>query len=217
MLRSQSADGSLTIRFNPKTTSSNYAGTGWTAIVKPFQNHDMSVKNITVNQTSSDVLAVGATGAELIDFNLETEGTLSLMTVKDINLDLKNTQAAISKVSVFYNNTNDRASAVEFGAVENPEASAITVSGERELAEGNNYWWVNVDIKADAAAESVVDAKLVSIVDAAGTTTTIENGDPEGNRVVKYIYLMQEGNNIVTVTEPLLFYDDGGADGKLTK
>ncbi len=217
VLRSQSADGSLTIRFNPKTTSSNYAGTGWTAIVKPFQNHDMSVKNITVNQTSSDVLAVGATGAELIDFNLETEGTLSLMTVKDINLDLKNTQAAISKVSVFYNNTNDRASAVEFGAVENPEASAITVSGERELAEGNNYWWVNVDIKADAAAESVVDAKLVSIVDAAGTTTTIENGDPEGNRVVKYIYLMQEGNNIVTVTEPLLFYDDGGADGKLTK
>ncbi|MBQ2562906.1 MAG: DUF4465 domain-containing protein [Muribaculaceae bacterium] len=217
VLRSQSADGSLTIRFNPKTTSSYYAGTGWTAIVKPFQNHDMSVKNITVNQTSSDVLAVGATGAELIDFNLETEGTLSLMTVKDINLDLKNTQAAISKVSVFYNNTNDRASAVEFGAVENPEASAITVSGERELAEGNNYWWVNVDIKADAAAESVVDAKLVSIVDAAGTTTTIENGDPEGNRVVKYIYLMQEGNNIVTVTEPLLFYDDGGADGKLTK
>ena len=217
VLRSQSADGSLTIRFNPKTTSSYYAGTGWTATVQPFQNHDMSVKNITVNQTSSDVLAVGATGAELIDFNLETEGTLSLMTVKDINLDLKNTQAAISKVSVFYNNTNDRASAVEFGAVENPEASAITVSGERELAEGNNYWWVNVDIKADAAAESVVDAKLVSIVDAAGTTTTIENGDPEGNRVVKYIYLMQEGNNIVTVTEPLLFYDDGGADGKLTK
>ena len=177
----------------------------------------MSVKNITVNQTSSDVLAVGATGAELIDFNLETEGTLSLMTVKDINLDLKNTQAAISKVSVFYNNTNDRASAVEFGAVENPEASAITVSGERELAEGNNYFWVTVDIKADAAAESVVDAKLVSIVDAAGTTTTIENGDPEGNRVVKYIYLMQEGANVVTVTEPLLFYDDGGADGKLTK
>ena len=217
VLRSQSADGSLTIRFNPKTTSSYYAGTGWTATVQPFQNHDMSVKNITVNQTSSDVLAVGATGAELIDFNLETEGTLSLMTVKDINLDLKNTQAAISKVSVFYNNTNDRASAVEFGAVENPESSAITVSGERELAEGNNYWWVNVDIKADAAAESVVDAKLVSIVDAAGTTTTIENGDPEGNRVVKYIYLMQEGNNIVTVTEPLLFYDDGGADGKLTK
>ncbi|MDY6292909.1 MAG: DUF4465 domain-containing protein [Bacteroidales bacterium] len=217
VLRSQSADGSLTIRFNPKTTSSYYAGTGWTATVQPFQNHDMSVKNITVNQTSSDVIAVGATGAELIDFNLETEGTLSLMTVKDINLDLKSTQAAISKVSVFYNNTNDRASAVEFGAVENPEASAIIVSGERELAEGNNYWWVNVDIKADAAAESVVDAKLVSIVDAAGTTTTIENGDPEGNRVVKYIYLMQEGNNIVTVTEPLLFYDDGGADGKLTK
>lgn len=217
VLRSQSADGSLTIRFNPKTTSSYYAGTGWTATVQPFQNHDMSVKNITVNQTSSDVLAVGATGADLLDFNVETEGTLSLMTLKSINLDLKESQAAISKVNVYYNNENDRATAVEFGAVENPETSVVAINGERELAEGNNYFWVTVDIKTDAAAESVVDAKLVSIVDAAGTTTTIENGDPEGNRVVKYIYLMQEGNNIVTVTEPLLFYDDGGADGKLTK
>lgn len=217
VLRSQSADGSLTIRFNPKTTSSYYAGTGWTATVQPFQNHDMSVKNITVNQTSSDVLAVGATGAELLDFNVETEGTLSLMTLKSINLDLKESQAAISKVNVFYNNENDRATAVEFGAVENPESSVVAINGERELAEGNNYFWVTVDIKADAAAEAVIDAKLVSITDATGATTAVANGDPEGNRVVKYIYLMQEGNNIVTVTEPLLFYDDGGADGKLTK
>ena len=217
VLRSQSADGSLTIRFNPKTTSSYYAGTGWTATVQPFQNHDMSVKNITVNQTSSDVLAVGATGAELIDFNLETEGTLSLMTLKSINLDLKESQAAISKVNVYYNNENDRATAVEFGAVENPETSVVAINGERELAEGNNYFWVTVDIKADAAAEAIIDAKLVSMTDATGATTAVTNGDPEGNRVVKYLYIMQEGNNIVTVTEPLLFYDDGGADGKLTK
>lgn len=217
VLRSQSADGSLTIRFNPKTTSSYYAGTGWTATVQPFQNHDMSVKNITVNQTSSDVLAVGATGADLLDFNVETEGTLSLMTLKSINLDLKESQAAISKVNVYYNNENDRATAVEFGAVENPETSVVAINGERELAEGNNYFWVTVDIKADAAAEAIIDAKLVSMTDATGATTAVTNGDPEGNRVVKYLYIMQEGANVVTVTEPLLFYDDGGADGKLTK
>ena len=216
-IRSTAADGSLTIRFNPKTTSSYYALAGWTATVKPFQNHNMEVKNVTVNQTSSDVIAVGSTDAELIDFNVETEGTLSLMTVNAINLDLKESQAAISKVSVYYNNVNDRESAVEFGSVENPEASTVTVNGERELAEGNNYWWVNVDIKADAAAEAVVDAKLLSISDAAGVTTTVADGDPEGERVVKYIYIMQEGNNVVTVTEPLLFYDDGGPEGKLTK
>ena len=54
VLRSQSADGSLSIRFNPKTTSSYYAGTGWTATVQPFQNHNMEVSGVTVNQTSTE-------------------------------------------------------------------------------------------------------------------------------------------------------------------
>ncbi len=216
-LRSQSADGSLTIRFNPKTTSSYYAATGWTATVQPFQNHDMEIKQVDVRQTSSDVLAVGATDAELIDFDVLTEGTLSVTTISAIDIDLKNTQAAIDKVSVYYNNENNRESAVAFGAVEHPESSTVTVNGERALAEGHNYFWVAVDVKADAAAEALVDAKLVSLTATNGAVTNIENGDPAGERVVKYIYTMQSGTNVVTVTEPLLFYDDGGADGKLTK
>ena len=216
-LRSQSADGSLTIRFNPKTSSSYYAGTGWTATVQPFQNHNMEVKSVTVNQTSSDVMAVGATDAALIDFNVETEGTLSVTTVKAVNLDLKDSHAAVSKVSVYYNNVNDRASAVAFGTVENPEASAVTVNGERDLAEGGNYFWVTADIKADAPAETVVDAKLVSLTDDNNAVITVENGDPTGERVVKYLYVMESGSKVVTVTEPMLFYDDGGKDGKLTK
>ena len=216
-IRSQSADGSLTIRFNPKTSLSYYAATGWTATVQPFQNHDMEVKDVKVNQTSSDVLAVGATDAALIDFNVKTEGTLTMKTVKAVNLDMKDTQAAISKVSVYYNNVNDRATAVEFGTVENIEASTVAVAGERTLVEGDNYFWVTADIKADAPAEAVVDAKLVSLTDDNDAIIAVENGDPEGQRVVKYIYLMESGTKVVTVTEPLLFYDDGGADGKLTK
>ncbi|MBR6283872.1 MAG: DUF4465 domain-containing protein [Muribaculaceae bacterium] len=216
-LRSQSADGSLTIRFNPKTTSSYYAGTGWTATVQPFQNHDMTVKSVTVNQTSSDVLAVGATDAALIDFDVETEGTLSVTTIKAVNLDLKDTHTAVSKVSVYYNNVNDRTTAVPFGSVENLEASAVTVTGERDLTEGSNYFWMTVDVKADAPAETAIDAKLMSLTDANDTVTTIENGDPAGERVVKYLYVMESGSKVVTVTEPMLFYDDGGKDGNITK
>lgn len=216
-IRSTAADGSLTIRFNPKTTSSYYALAGWMATVSPFKNHDMEIKNVTVSQTSSDDIAVGATDAALIDFNVETEGTLSLSIIKGVNLDLKNSQESLSNVSVYYNNVNDRETAVPFGSVVNPEASAVTINGERELAEGNNYFWVTVDVKADAASEAVIDAKLISLIDAGDVVVSVENGDPEGERVVKYIYNMQSGSNVVTVTEPLLFYDDGGKDGKLTK
>lgn len=216
-LRSTAADGSLTIRFNPNTTSSYYAGTGWTATVRPFVNHDMEIKSVTVNQTSADVVAVGVADAALLDFAVETEGTLSLKTVKAVNVDLKESQSALSKVSVYYNNENNRETAVLFGAVENPGESAVTIAGERALADGMNYFWLTVDVKADAAAESVVDARLVSLVDINDAVTTVAEGDPEGSRVVKYLYIIQSGSQVVTVTEPLLFYDDGGKDGKLTK
>ena len=172
--------------------------------MQPFQNHNMEVKNVTVNQTSTDVLAPGATSAQLIDFVVETEGTLSTDVISNIALDLKGSEAAISKVSVLYNNQNDFATAVEVGSVENPAQSEVTIAGERELVEGNNYWWVTVDVKADAEAEAIVDAKLLSITDATGTIA-VENGDPEGERVVKYIYLLEEGNNVVVVTNPLMF------------
>ena len=215
-IRSTSADGSLTIRFNPKTTSSYYAGTGWMATVRPFLNHDMTINEVTVNQTSSDVLAVGATDAALLDVEIVTEGTLTVKTLTGVKLDLKNSQEAVSRVSVYYNNENNRETAVAFGAVENPTASEVTVAGEHNLAEAGNYLWVTIDVKADAAAETVIDAKVTALVCADGETAVAE-GDPDGNRVVKYIYNMASGDNIVTVTEPLMFYDDGGKDGKLTK
>ena len=217
VLRSQSADGSLTIRFNPKTTYSSYCGTGWMATVKPFRNHDMTIEEVTVNQTSSDVVAVGSTDAALIDFEIVTEGTLTTTTLSAVKLDMKESHDAVSKVSVYYNNENNRENAVLFGSVENPAQSAITVTGERNLSEGSNYFWVTADIKADAPAEATIDAKLVAVVDANNAETAVANGDPEGVRTVKYLYVMQSGTNVVTVTEPLLFYDDGGKDGKLTK
>ena len=217
VLRSQSADGSLTIRFNPKTSSSYYAGTGWTATVQPFQNHDMEIKNVTVNQTSTAELAPGASNAQIIDFNVETEGTLTTQVINKINLDLKGSENAINKVSVLYNSTNDFASAVAFGSIENPAQSEVEIAGEQALVEAANYFWVTVDVKADADAEAQVDAKLLSITDAAGAVTAVENGDPEGVRIVKYIYLLEEGTNVIVVTNPLMFYDDGGPDGKVTK
>ena len=216
-LRSTSADGSLTIRFNPKTSSSYYAGTGWTAIVRPFKNHDMEVKSVTVNQTSTDVLAPGAAGAQLIDFTVENEGTLTTKVVKSIALDLKNSQNTISKVSVLYNNNDDFASAINFGSVENPTDSEITIAGEQAMAESGNRFWVTVDVISEPESDAQVDAKLLSFTCADGVTTTVENGDPEGVRTVKYIYLLESGENVITITNPLMFYDDGGADGKVSK
>ena len=216
-LRSTAADGSMTIRFNPKTTSSYYAGSGWMATVIPFQNHAMEVESVTVNQSSTDVVPVGATDAQIIDFDVVTSGSLTTQTVTEVNLDLKEGQQNVAKVNVLYNNTNDLTTAVAFGSIETPQSSAVTVTGERALAEGDNYFWVTLDVKSDAQSEQTIDARLVSVKNAEGNIIEVANGDPEGERTIKSMLVMQSGVNVVTVTQPLMFYDDGGPDENFSK
>lgn len=215
-LRSTAADGSITIKFNPNTSSTYYAGSGWKATVTPFVNHDMTTDTVIVNQTSTAVVSAGATDAQIIDFDVVTEGTLSYKKLTAVNLDLKDSYSNLSKVSVKYNNTNDYATATLFGSIENPESNTVTVTGSRVLGDGDNYFWVTYDTKSDAAADAVLDAKLVSLADSAGIIA-VANGDPDGNRVVKYIVNMETGTKTVTVINPLMFYDDGGADGSTSR
>lgn len=210
VIRSTSADGSLTIRFNPKTTSSYYAGTGWMATVRPFQNHEMTVNEVTVNQTSTAILAVGSTDAPLIDFNVQTEGTLTTKTLTGIKLNLTGSDA-IEQVKVLYSSAEQTLdNAVEFGSAQ-PTGDALVITGEKALAEGPNRFWVQIDVKQDADAEVTIDAALTELQFADGNQT-VENGNPEGSRVTKAMLIMQPGVNVVTVTKPIRFYDDGGPD-----
>lgn len=215
-LRSTAADGSMTIKFNPNTSTSGYAATGWEATVKPFKNHDMTIDSVTVNQTSTAIVPVGSADAEIIDFNVITSGNLSKANLSEVNLDLKGCEQAVSKVSVYYNTTDNAATATAFGAVENPTATAVTVTGERELTEGANYFWVKYDVKNDAASETALDAKLVSVKTADGKTVTVANGDPAGERIAKNIVIMASDTTTITVVNPTMFYDDGGKENPVT-
>ncbi len=214
-LRSTASDGSITIKFSPNTTTSSYTGTGWEATVTPFKNHDMTIDQVKVNQTSTEIVPVGSAGVGIIDFEVNTSGTLSKATLNEVNLDLKGCEQAVSKVSVLYNNTNDEATAVAFGNVENPTAT-VSVKGERELAEGSNYFWVKYDVKNEAASGTQLDAKLVSIKTADGKTTEVADGDPEGVRVAKNIVIMATDTTRITVTNPTMFYDDGGKENPVS-
>lgn len=214
-LRSTAADGSITIKFNPNTMTSGYTGTGWEATVAPFKNHEMTIDKVTVNQTSTDIVPVGSADAGIIDFEVTTSGTLTKSTMSEINLDLKGCEQAVSKVSVYYNTENDAATAVAFGTVENPAATA-TVSGERELVEGANYFWVRYDVKNDATSGTLLDAKLVSLKTTDGNTLAVTDGDPEGAREAKNIVNMAPDTTVITVMNPTMFYDDGGKDNPVT-
>lgn len=209
-IRSAAADGSLTVKFNPKASSSYYCEKGWTATVKEFIDHDMTITGITGTQNTADA-GVGASNVDLIKFVTETEGTKSKLTVKSVALSLTGA-SAMTKVKIYAGTADNLAEATLFGEAD--AAASVTVNGSLELSEGNTNWWVCVDIKSDAEAETAIDAALTGLTAANGTTIPA-SFDPEGTRTIKLITILDAGNHVVNVSRNLHFLDDGGADGKI--
>lgn len=209
-IRSAAADGSLTVKFNPKASSSYYCEKGWTATVKEFIDHDMTITGITGTQNTADA-GVGASNVDLIKFVTETEGTKSKLTVKSVALSLTGA-SAMTKVKIYAGTADNLAEATLFGEAD--AAASVTVNGSLELSEGNTNWWVCADIKSDAEAETAIDAALTGLTAANGTTIPA-SFDPEGTRTIKLITILDAGNHVVNVSRNLHFLDDGGADGKI--
>lgn len=215
-LRSKAADGSLTIVFNPKTDRDYYTRPGWKAVVYPFKNTAMEIAKTHVKQTSTADLSTGATNEPLIDLEVVTKGSLTTKVLKEVKLNLKGHEA-IDKVKVMYSGAAyNLTNAVEFGSTTEIKGEEVTIAGNAELVEGSNYFWVQVDVKADAQAGTAVDARVISITDADNKATAVTE-DPKGERVVKNVLLMKPEVMTVTVTNPIKFYDDGGPDKNFSK
>lgn len=219
VLRSTAAYGAMTIKFNANATSSSYAGKGWNATVRPFLNHNMEIKNIDVEQTSTDIITGGTISQGIINFAITTEGTLSTQTLKSINLDIKESAPVIDKVKVLYSadkNTIDEA--VEFGSLTYTSGKQISITGEQALPEGVSNFWVVYDIKGSVLNDIKVDAQLISIVTNDATPYTPANGDPDGERISKNLYSLKSGDNgSLTLNNALSFYDDGGPNNKYSR
>lgn len=207
VIRSSAADGALTVVFNPNS-SYGYYSNGWKATVSEYQPSAMAVDTIEVAQASTAAASMGAANQELLTVNVKTVGNLEPLQMGGIKVNLKGTEANISKVTVWKDDA-------KIGEADAAEELTVTFDEAVTLTEGGNVFTVKVDASSEAIPESVIDAKVTAVV--IGTEeTSVKAGDPEGSRTLKLMYLLQNGDNgVFTVTEgkPIMLYDDGGADG----
>ena len=207
-IRSNAANGALTIVFNPNTTSTYYTGDGWHATVTEYTPKQMEVKAVVVEQASTKLVKLGEQKAELLQVNLQTEGTLSPLTLDAATISLKGTEQNISKVYLLQGET----------VLAQAEAAAtvtLTLATPLTLVEYDNMFTIAADVKDDATVEQNIDAALVS-GKISGIEMTVENGDPEGVRPIKNVLYLQAGDNgtVKIGDNSLMFYDDGGAEDK---
>lgn len=205
-IRSTAADGSLTIVFNPKSSYSYYYK-GWKSTVSEYLSKPMAVTEIEVQQASTADASIGATEQDILNVNVKTEGNLDALQLSNMKINLKGTEANISKVSVWKDDT-------KLGETDAAAEVTVTFDEAVTLTEGNNLFMVKVDVKADAEENGVIDAKLVSVN--AGSEVEVTNGDPDGQRTLKNQILMTPGNHGIVNLElgqKVNLYDDGGPEG----
>jgi len=209
-VRSNSADGALTIVFNPNTNYSNYTAKGWKAIVSLHQSAPMTFSRVDVVQKDTSFVTPGTTKAEIIGLNVVTSGELLPLTLNSVNVGLKGCESKVKKVSLYHSDGTGFATDSLVGTLQAPLSAnaVIALAQPFALSAGNNYFWVTYDIDSTATSGSFMDA-LVSEVNVGGTAHTVANGDPAGRREVKNVYLFR-GDDVVNVNGKLMFYDNGG-------
>jgi len=223
-LRSEAEDGAIIIRFNPQASSSTYCGNGWTATVSQFVDHEAAVKSIAVNQESTGILLPGEENAPLLGITVDVEGSISPLELECIALELVG-KGAVGRVNVLRAPAGgDMADALLWGYADVPaEGNMLRIrrAGDVEslpLHEEKNRFFVTADILPKVASDVAVDAKVLSLEFAGGKKYAVEEGDPEGVRLTKNIYILEAGDGHVKEVElPMMFYDDGGPDGNVSR
>ena len=205
-IRSTAADGALTVFFNANQSYSTAAG--WKATVSEYQSKPMTVSTIEVAQATTADASIGAADQELLNVNVKTEGDMNAITLDGIKLNLKGTEANISKVSLWKDDT-------KLGEASAAAEVSITLDQAITLTEGDNLFTVKADISASATENATIDAALVS-AHVGSNDVPATNGDPEGARTLKNMILMTEGSHgtiNLGLGQITTIYDDGGAEG----
>lgn len=208
LVRSTAEDGSLTIVFNANTGFNTYvgAGKGWKATVSEYLPKPMAIEATTLTVLSQDALTRGQKSAALLGLNITTTGDLTPLGVKNITVTLSDCAAAVDSLLLLRGGEVIAKAAVT--------GTNVVLSANTTLLEGENAYTLAANIAHDAAIGTEVSVLGVQIAVGEATLTPAV---PANKRTIRNMYLLKSGNQRVEVDNaPLSFYDDGGAEGKLT-
>lgn len=216
-IRATNDKGALTVKFNVNGGRGN-SGYGFKATVSEYQSGPMVVTSAKASQLNdkSDIRP-GQQGVRIMSLALNTTGDLNPLSIDELILNLKEGYSAVAKVKLYYTGRD-----VEFNdntliAETDVTAQNVTLTPNKAftLPEKASNFWVTLDMQSSFKSDIPVDAAVASLK-IGGKSIEVTDADPEGAAVTKNIYYFEGDDKTVVVDGSLLFYDDGGPDGKYT-
>lgn len=233
-LRSTSPDGAITVLFNSGVSQSWSTTSGFQAVVSEYLSRDMVIDSLTAVSVGSGVASVGASKQEVLTLQVAASGNKNAQSLVKANILLRGNVQDVAAVSLYAVSdvtvalpadaeplvrqtlTLDAAE----GDVQPSELPVtLTLAEPYALSEGVSTFRLCLDLSQDALAGDSVMVQAQSI-ETADTVVTALPGAQVSRIDIKNIYNLQAGDNgevLVARGQPLLFYDDGGAEGNYTK
>jgi len=217
-VRSTAADGSLTIVFDPNGNN-GASGDGFKAAVRQYIPTPMQLASVAVSQSNTDPVLSGDTDAEILRIALTTTGDQNPLALSEMKINLKDAAGSVAKVKLYSTGKADSFTQPVLIAEAEPLASdteVILSPVSYRLPEKTSYLWIAYDMLPVIEPGHAIDASIISMTVEGEKVKDISDPDPEGERIATAIYRFTNGDNVVDVPGSLLFYDDGGPDGKYT-
>ncbi len=148
--------------------------------------NNMLFDSTTADQVTGNV-PLGSSDVKVLRLRIHSEKSTNALSVTSFEF---NTGASpspstdFSNAKVYYTNGDTTFSTSQlFGTVASPNGT-FTITGNKKLGSGVNYFWLAYDIAPSANGGDVVDAMFNSVV-VDGMTQTPLNGDPAGSRALQ--------------------------------
>lgn len=202
---SESADGALTIRFNPGTSNSSTTKEsqyGYSAFISQYTPRPMNALNAEAFHTEQTSVSVSdAHDVAILGVRVKTDGNANPPAVTSVGFSLKGDTSAYTSLNLLSSGrkANPEDAQVIGTATANADGGVCFSDLELRLKEGENYLWLSADVSADAAPGTLLDATLDEIcVDA--TPLAIVVSDPEGEITTVNTFTPQTADKTQTVT-----------------
>ncbi|MCF8349936.1 MAG: T9SS type A sorting domain-containing protein [Bacteroidales bacterium] len=145
---------------------------------------------VSANTSQNDAkIAPGKNNQYIIGISIETSGSVNPLYVTEFELNANGSTVPVSgnieNARIFYTDTiASFAVSDQFGTTFfEPSVYGFTITGNQELLEGTNHFWLTFDTKEEADIGELVDAECISLT-VGGSSKTPTHTAPAGSRTI---------------------------------